>query len=78
MLYHCQIGFHFPSTLADVEAALEAKRMTSTARQAFIGKIASAMLCYKCYPTSSDYENVSRSVVNRNLELKYFFCFDRR
>ena len=50
---------------ADVEAALKAKRMTSTARQAFIGKIASAMLCYKRYPTSSDYENVSRSVIKQ-------------
>lgn len=43
---------------ADVDAALKAKKMTSVTRQGFISKLASAMLCYKRYPSTEDYNNV--------------------
>ena len=47
----------------EVEAALKAKKFTDVSRQAFIGKVASAMLCFKCYPTREDYSNVGWTVI---------------
>ncbi len=47
---------------ADVECALRAKKMTTVARKAFIGKVASAMLCFKRYPTADDYNNVGYTI----------------
>lgn len=49
----------------DVEVALKNKKMTNVARQAFIGKVASAMLYYKRYPTSDDYSNVGRTIIQK-------------
>ena len=39
---------------AEVEAGLKAKKISNTARIAFTNKVASAMLCYKRYPTKDD------------------------
>ena len=51
---------HFGS---EVEIALKSKTMTNATRQAFIAKVAAAMLCYKRYPISCDYENVGRCII---------------
>ena len=62
------IPLPYPFTLpkyygADVECALKAKKITNVTRKAFIGKVASAMLCYKRYPTSDDYSNVGHTII---------------
>ena len=44
---------------AEIDAALKSKKMTMGARQGFVSKVASAMLCYKRYPSTDDYTNVS-------------------
>ena len=73
---------HFGS---EVEVALKSKTMTNVTRQAFIAKVAAAMLCYKRYPSGTDYENVGRSIIQEYPFLKssvgspavsfvYYFC----
>lgn len=49
----------------EVEVALKAGRLTNVTRQAFVGKVASSMLYYKRYPTSDDYINVGRTVIQK-------------
>lgn len=48
---------------ADVEVALKTKLFNSVAQKQFVGSTAAAMLCYKCYPTSADYQNMGRTVI---------------
>ena len=48
----------------EVDVALKSKQMTTSVRKAFIQKVAASMLCYKRYPTSTDYVSVGRSVVS--------------
>ena len=54
----------------DVETGLKSKSLSDHARKAFINKVASAMLFYKRYPTSEDYTNVGRSVIQKYPFLK--------
>lgn len=55
----------FPKHCVEVEMAIKEHKFSNVARQAFIGKVASAMLFYKHYPTSEDYANVGRSVIQK-------------
>ena len=49
----------------EVEVALKAKRMSMVTRQDFLGKVASSMLYYKRYPSSADYANVGRTIIQK-------------
>ena len=54
----------------EVEMAIKEKKFSNVARQAFVGKVAAAMLFYNRYPTSEDYANVGRTVIQKYLCLK--------
>lgn len=54
----------------DIEIALKEGKMSSRTRQRFISEVASAVLCYKKYPTNSDYNCVARSVIKKYPFLK--------
>ena len=54
----------------EVETGLKNKSLSDHARKAFINKVASAMLFYKRYPTSEDYKNFGRSVIQKYPFLK--------
>ena len=49
----------------DVASALKLGKMTLSTNRAFLSSIASAMVVYKKYPSSDDYINVARTIVNR-------------
>lgn len=48
----------------DVTRALQSQRMNRSTNQSFISSVAAAMFTYKRYPSSDDYYNVARSIVD--------------
>lgn len=48
---------------AEVEASLNKKQLSSSERRQFVSSIAAAMLCYKRYPTSEDYQNIGSTII---------------
>ena len=57
-----------------METAIKEQKSSKVARQAFVGKVAAAMLFYKRSPTSEDYANVGRTVVQKYPRLKSPGC----
>ena len=53
-----------------VEQALNSKQMTRETTTKFMSCIAGAMLNYKRYPTSQDYNNVAQTVIDKYPHLK--------
>ena len=58
---------HYPY---NVEIALKRGKMTVKEKRRFISEVASAMLCYKHYPTAEDNYCVARSIVGKYPFLK--------
>ena len=54
----------------DVEFGLQEKKMTRETTSKFITAVAGAMLNYKRYPSSDDYQNVARTIINKYPHLK--------
>ena len=49
----------------DVESALKSGKMTLDTNKAFLSTVAACMFSYKKYPTSDDYNNVARTIVQK-------------
>ena len=63
---HLPDSFPFPKHYRpDVEACLEAKRFTTSARANFYTSIARAMFTYKRSPTSAEYVSVARQLIEK-------------
>lgn len=49
----------------DVQDKLTSGEMTTETTASFLSDIASAMLCYKLYPTPDDYDSVGRCIIKK-------------